>query len=259
MKRGAWCVVRGVATALGFALLAPTTAAAQGGGMAPNPPESLNVRYDGRFTFVRIHFEPLGGGGMWRRDLKWDHDYPRAERHFTKILSEITSLRPNLTASNILSFADPEVLKYPVAYVSEPGFWMPTDKEAEGLRNYLLKGGFVIFDDFVGPQHWYVFTNAMRKVLPQSRLVPIDDSHPIFDSFYRIENLASIQSTYGIQPQYWGAFEDNDPKKRLLFIANLNSDLGDYWEWSDAGFFPIQLSNEAYKLGVNYVIYGMTR
>ena len=151
------------------------------------------------------------------------------------------------------------MLKYPVAYVSEPGFWMPTDQEAEGLRNYLLKGGFVIYDDFVGPQHWYVFTNAMRKVLPQGRLVPIDNSHPIFDAFFRITNLEAIQSTYGIQPQYWGIYEDNDPKKRLLFIANLNSDLGDYWEWSDAGFFPIQLSNEAYKLGVNYVIYGMTR
>lgn len=252
--------MRVAAAVLALGLGAPALLCAQGGGYAPTPPEARNVPYDGRFTFVRIHFEPLGGGGMFRRqDLKWDHDYPRAERHFTKILSEITTLRPNTEDSQILSFASPEIFRYPLAYVSEPGFWNPTDAEALGMRNYVLKGGFVIFDDFVGPQHWYVFTNAMRKVLPTGRMVRVPPTHPIFDSFFRIDNLDAITSTYQVQPEYWGIHEDNDPAKRLLLIANFNSDLGDYWEWSDAGFFPIQLSNEAYKLGVNYVIYSMTR
>lgn len=238
----------------------PAAALAQGGGLAPTPPEANNVPYDGRFTFVRIWFEPRGAGnGFWRRDLKWDHDYPRAERHFTKILSEITSLRPNTEGSQILSFESPEIFKYPVAYVSEPGFWQPTDKAAENLRSYMLKGGFVIFDDFVGPAHWYNFTTAMQKVMPQGRLVPLDVSHPIFDSFFKVNSLEEMQSPYGVQPQWWGMFEDNDPKKRLMLIADFNNDIGDYWEWSDAGFFPIQISNEAYKLGVNYVVYALTR
>ena len=259
---GSRLVRRLVGAAVVGALVAPSVAPAQmgSGGLAPNPPEAANVPYDGRFTFVRMWFEPLGGDrGFWRRDLKWDHDYPKAERHFTKILSEITSLRPNTAESNILSFESPELFKYPVAYVSEPGFWVPSDKAAENFRNYLLKGGFAIFDDFVGERHWYVFSNAMQKVMPQGRLVPLDPSHPIFDSFFQIKSLDGMVSTYGVAPQWWGMFEDNDPKKRLLLVANFNNDIGDYWEWSDAGFFPIQISNEAYKLGVNYVVYALTR
>lgn len=61
-----------------------------------------------------------------------------------------------------------------------------------------------------------------------------------------------------MQTTYHGIFEDNDPAKRLMVIANYNGDMGEFWEWSDSGFVPIDLSNEAYKLGVNYVIYTLT-
>ncbi|MBV5325770.1 MAG: DUF4159 domain-containing protein, partial [Rhodospirillaceae bacterium] len=80
----------------------------------------------------------------------------------------------------------------------------------------------------------------------------------IFDSFYHIESLDMDHPYYGVKAQFWGAFEDNDPAKRLVMIANFNNDIGDYMEWSDEGFLPIALSNEAYKLAVNYVLYAMT-
>jgi hypothetical protein len=222
-------------------------------------PSIENVPYDGRFTFARIRFEPLGGGeGFFGRDLKWDHDFPRGERNLMKILSEISTLRPYMDGGNILTLDDPELFKFPIAYLCEPGFWTLTDKEAEGLRNYLLKGGFLIIDDFVDDQ-WYNFEAQMRKVLPQSRLVELDAAHPIFDSFFRIESLDFAHPYWGQRARFYGIFEDNDPKKRLMVIVNYNTDIGDYWEWSDAGFLPISLSNEAYKLGVNYIMYGMTR
>ncbi len=160
--------------------------------------------------------------------------------------------------TNILSLDDPELYQYPVAYMSEPGHWALTDSEAQGLRDYLLKGGFVIFDDFAG-YDWYNFAEQMGRVLPDARLLPMEESHPIFDSFFRIADLDGfVHPNYNVTPEFFGIFEDNDPNKRLMAIVNYNNDIGDYWEWSDAGFLPIDLSNEAYKLGVNYIVYAMT-
>jgi hypothetical protein len=218
-----------------------------------------NVPYDGRFTWVRIRYEmPDLSGGFRGRDLPWAHDYPRGERNFTKIMSELSTARVRTDASNILALDDPQLGRYPVAYMAEPGFWRPNEKEVLGLRQYLTKGGFIIFDDFAG-QHWLNFESQMRRVLPSVRAVPLDVSHPIFDAFYKIRTLDYSHPYYGLKSVFYGFFEDNDPKKRLLAIANYNNDLSEMWEFSDVGMFPVDMSNEAYKLGVNYVIYALTR
>ena len=216
-----------------------------------------NTPYDGRFTFARIRFNPLGGEGGFRRDLKWDHDFPRAEKNFMKIVTELSSIRPFMNGGNVFSADDPELNRFPVAYLSEPGFWTVSDAEATGLRAYLLKGGFLIFDDFVG-DHWFNFELQMHKVLPNARIIRLDPSHPIFDSFFHITSLEFHHPYFGTPSEFYGIFEDNDPSKRMMAIVNYNNDIGDYWEWSDAGFVPIELSNEAYKLGVNYVMYAFT-
>jgi hypothetical protein len=142
--------------------------------------------------------------------------------------------------------------------MSEPGFWTMTDAERDNLRTYVLKGGFLIFDDFVA-WHWSNFEIQLQELLPGAVLVRLDTTHPIFDCFFRIESLDFDHPNFqGYKAEFYGVFEDNDPNKRLLLIANYNNDIGDYWEWSDTGYIPIELSNEAYKLGVNYVIYAMT-
>lgn len=223
--------------------------------------EKQNVGYTGRFTFVRLRYNPLpgfgGGGGYFSGDQKWDHDYPRAERHLTRILSELTSLDAQTAGSNILAVDDPELFKYPVAYMAEPGFWTLTDDEAESLRNYLLKGGFLILDDFVG-RHWFNFEQRMREVLPSARLIELDVAHPIFHSFFEIESLDVDHPYWGYKAIFYGVFEDNDPEKRMMVLVNYNADIGESWEYSDTGFIPIELSNEAYKLGINYIVYAMT-
>lgn len=227
------------------------------------PPEVPydNVAYDGRFTFVRLRFTPSRWGPgdyAWGLDLKWNHDYPRAESHFVKILQETTTIDVTLEGSNILGLDDPELFRYPVAYVCEPGFWTMSEDEVLGLRAFLLKGGFVIVDDFRG-DHWYNFAEQLGRVLPEAHPVPLDGSHPIFDSFFRIDPFAFEHPFFrGAPPTYYGVFEGNDPNRRLMLIANYNNDIGEYWEWSDTDFIPIELNNEAYKLGVNYVVYGMT-
>ncbi|AMW05865.1 DUF4159 domain-containing protein [Gemmatimonas phototrophica] len=221
-----------------------------------------NVPYDGRFTWVRVKYImpdfSSSSGFRGGRDLPWSHDYPRGERNFTKIVSTLSTARVRTGASNILTLDDAQLGKYPVAYMAEPGFWRPNDKEVLGLRNYLAKGGFIIFDDFAG-QHWLNFESQMKRVLPNVRAVPLDLSHPIFDSFYKIRSLDYTHPYYGLKAVFYGFFEDNDPRKRLLAIANYNNDLSEMWEFSDEGFFPVDMSNEAYKLGVNYVIYALTR
>ena len=239
---------------LAICLVPALTLAAQGfRRRAPGRDPVPNVAYDGRFTFVRVKFEPMGGG--W--DLKWDHDYPRAENHFMKILDELTAVKPNTDGSDILGFSDPEIFKYPFAYVSEPGFWTLDEAELAGIRAYVKKGGFLMFDDFA-QNHWYNFEARWLQAFPDLRLVKLDKAHPIFDSFFRIETLEMTHPNFGLPSEFWGAYEDNDPSKRLVMIANFNNDLGDYMEWSDEGFLPISLTNEAYKLAVNYVIYSMT-
>ena len=141
----------------------------------------------------------------------------------------------------------------------EPGFWNLTDREAESFRAYLLKGGFAIFKDFDGTAQWANFEAQMHRVLPQGRLVRLDGSHQIFTAFFPIEDIdAIVHPMAHIRPSYYGIFEDNDPSRRLLVVANFDSHVPDGAERSSRGLFPFDASNEAYKLGVNYMIYGLS-
>jgi hypothetical protein len=224
-------------------------------------PQRSDLSYDGQFTFVRLRWQS-DFGGFGRRggfSSAWNHDYPRAEQHLARILKSLTALDIRMDGSLILALDDPELFKYPIAFMWEPGFWNLTDREAESFRAYLLKGGFAVFEDFDGAQQWSVFEAQMRRVLPDARFVKLDSSHRIFNSFFNIKDIDSIvHPMTGLHPNYFGIFEDNDPSKRLIAIANVNGDLSEYWEFSDTGFAPVDLNNEAYKYGINYVIYGLT-
>jgi Domain of unknown function (DUF4159) len=218
-----------------------------------------NQEYDGRLVFVRLRYNS-GFGGFGRRGGRepgWAHDYPTADIHMMKILKELTALSPRIDGSNVLALDEPELFQYPIAYLSEPGGWSMSDEEAKGLRDYLLKGGFVIFDDFRGGD-WYNLEEQVRRVLPDARWVQLDETHPIFNAFFEIKSLTFLTSYGGMMPTYYGIFEQNDPRRRLRAIANRDNDLGEYWEFSDTGMDPVDLSNEAYKFGVNYFIYGLT-
>ena len=226
----------------------------------PTQPVAPNAPYDGRFTFARIRFNPRGGTDFFGRgDPKWSHDYPTAETHLSKIIVELSTMRPYMDGGNVFTLDDPELFKFPIAYLCEPGFWNPTEAEAAGLRAYLHKGGFIIFDDFFG-RHWQNFEAQMQRVLPQGRLVKVDRSHPIFDAFFHVELPDHGFGSGGGRgaPEFWGIFEDNDPDKRLLAIVNFNNDIGESWEYSDTGIIPVDVTSTSYKLGMNYLVYGMT-
>ncbi|HZR23375.1 MAG TPA: DUF4159 domain-containing protein [Vicinamibacterales bacterium] len=228
-----------------------------------------NTRYDGRFTFVRLRYEHLPGGNWYGGWPAWSHGYPVAEQNLMRIMNEVSYLGPHMEDINELTLDDPELMKYPVAYIIEVGWWDMSDREGEALRNYLAKGGFVIVDDFKvrgggfgrfgGAGGWDIFEANMKRALPGVRFFPMDASHPIYHAFFEVNDLDIVPQAYVAgKPIFRGVYEDNDPAKRLQMIINYNTDISQFWEWSGTGLRPIDQTNEAYKLGVNYIIYGLT-
>jgi hypothetical protein len=205
------------------------------------------------FTFARVQFNSFFYG-FWMPG--WAQDYPRSERNFLKILSEVTGIKTNSESYSVVRLDEPEIMQYPVLYFSEPGSWDITAAESTNFREYLLRGGFAIFDDFDGPRDWFNFQRCMKQVFPEHNLTKLTLDHPIFHCFFDIETLDMMPPAYiRGKPVFYGLSGEDG---RLHVVANFNNDIGDFWEWSDESFYPISLSNEAYKFGVNYVIYALT-
>jgi hypothetical protein len=218
-----------------------------------------NPAYDGQFTFARLRYGEQAR--VVSRDIPWSHDYPIGEQNFMRILDEVSLVRPKTDETSVLGLDEPELYRHPIVYMAEPGYWTITEDEAAGFREYLQKGGFVIFDDFAENRGgWAYFEYQMAQVMPELRWVELDGSHPIFHSFFEIPAPHDFLPPYdrGLRPIFYGLYENNDPEKRLIAIANYNNDISEYWEYSETGLNPIDDTNEAYKFGVNYIIYGMT-
>jgi Domain of unknown function (DUF4159) len=255
-------------------LLVAVSAVAQFGGPRGPFRERPNVAYDGRFTFVRLKYTTAPGGYWYGGWPAWGHGYPISEQNLMNIMNEVSYLSPHVEDVNALTLDDPELFKYPVAYVIEVDWWAMTDSEAKALRIYLQKGGFLIVDDFkprrfrggfaggLGGDYgsgWDVFEAQMKRVMPEGRFEDLNASHPIFHTFFEIDRLDIIPQAYiAGTPIFRGLYEDNDPRKRLQILVNYNTDVSQFWEWSGTGLRPIDDTNEAYKLGVNYIIYGLT-
>ena len=192
----------------------------------------------------------------------WSHDYPDGEVHFSKILEELTLLRIRTDGSNILSLDDPELFNYPVAYMAEPGYWGVTPKEAVAFRSYLLKGGFVIFDDFRG-QDWDNLQYQMKVVLPEANWVQLDGTALRVPLVLRDRSPGDARAAAHLRRpvrrhRTGGCSRTTIRRRRLMAVANVNNDISEYLGILDTGVSMVDLTNEAYKFGVNYVIYGLT-
>lgn len=245
-----------IVIAITLLLILPLSAQRRDGrrfGFGSQPSTGANVAYDGHFTIVRLWYSYYGG---------WSFDYPDMEQNLTLILNELTLLPVRKFGSNVLRMDDPDLMKFPVAYLSEPGYWYPSDSEALGLRTYLAKGGFLIVDDFHFEQEWQVFEAAMRKVLPDARIDQLPLPHPVFNAFFSIKSLdvpyPGRLGESGLMGEFYGIHEGNDPSGRLQVVINYNMDVGDYMEHSGRGWYAAAPTNEAFKFGVNYFMYGLT-
>jgi hypothetical protein len=213
-----------------------------------------NPAYDGRVTFARIKY---------RGDYECGREGPGS--HFARILRDISAVNPfvedgPITGGVVVRLDDPALSYYPIAYLSEPGGWNMSDAEVTGLRNYIQRGGFIIFDDIEGaPSRDYDnLIVQWRRAFPGATPIRLTNEHRIFNTFFSID-LSKIPSKVGLhEPEYMAIFEDNDPAKRMVAIIDNYADVGELIQWSDEGFDVVP-SNEAYKLWVNYFVYALTR
>jgi hypothetical protein len=237
-----------------------------GFGGSGREPAIHNVPYDGQFTFVRVQYDTAPGGYWAGGRPSWAHGYPIAEEHLMKIMNDLSFFNARTDQVNVLTLEDPELFKYPLAYLIEVGWWTLSDRGAAALRAYIEKGGFVIVDDFkvlgwrgVTTGGWEPFEQNMNRVFPGVKFFDMDMSHPIFHAFFEINSLEDFPQAYNAgRPVFKGVYQDNDPSKRLVMIVNYNTDISQFWEWSGRGLRPVDDTNEAYKLGVNYLFYGLT-
>ena len=236
------------------------------GGIIPSDGLPItNMPYAGKFTFLRLRFdEAYGGYGRYEfgMDMGWNHDYPRAEYNLSLMIDELTSIPVTIDnrGGNIFSFTDPELFNYPFVYISEPGYWAPSDEEIENLGQYLLKGGFVMVDDMQSDDT-NAFYAIMQQAIPGTEFEILDTTHPIFNCFFQItqEDILNqaFRSRYPGTPVIFGVYEDNDPSNRLLAVINHNQDIGESWEFANTGYVPVEQANNSYKIGMNYIICSM--
>jgi hypothetical protein len=265
MRSSRGCSIRIAAVLTGLAAMCVPGSHAGAQGFGRNSgfiqtPFVQNVPYDGRFTFARLSYVTNSPEGYYYRGLPaWAHGYDVAERNLMQILTSLSTMHPRLETGVVYNLDDPQLFKYPLTYMTEAGYWSLSDKEALAFRKYLLKGGFVIFDDFRGLGGYENFAANMKRILPDARIVDLTPKDPIFHSFYEINSFDIVPMAYGRgRPLFQGIYLDNDPSKRLVAMVNFNEDVSNFWEFSGQGFYPIDESNEGYKLGINYLIYAMS-
>ena len=218
------------------------------------------------FHFTRLLYSSGGGGGFGYRS-SWDVDWPEAETHFLQGVTRLTRVQTSSrNESRIIDLTDDAIFDYPWLYAVEVGRWYLNEIEAARLREYLLRGGFLMVDDFHGSYEWAGFVDSMVRVFPDRPIVDIPDNdevlHVLYDLDQRIQipGIAALSYgvTYerdGVDPHWRGVYDDSG---RLMVAINHNMDLGDAWEHADDPFYPEPMTALAYRFAVNYLIYAMT-
>jgi hypothetical protein len=243
--------------------------------MAQFPPVPTAAVPDARFaglqwTFVRIQYTawtlpPRSGFATY--DEPWYIDAPAAEWNLSRRLRSATSIQVNDPIN--LTLEDPELMNHPWIYIVEPGNLRLKEAEVPILREYLLRGGTLTFDDFHGPFEWANAEREMKRVFPDRKIVDLPKEHPIFHCFYKM--VDGFPQTPGLgsflQGRTWEkggyvaalrAIEDDNGRAMVLF--NWNVDMGDGWEWSNATEYPgyVKYTAMAYRMEINEIIYSLT-
>jgi hypothetical protein len=230
----------------------------------------------GEFIFARMMFP--GGGpridgyyprfqGDWRQGLSlWTQDYPRADRHFSMALRRLTRIAVR-SVEQPVNLDENEQFDLPWLYAVQVGEWGPTEKQCLELREYLLRGGFFMADDFHGNFERQVFLETMKLVFPDRPVVEIPDADPILHTVYDLSDRIQIPGqahvaqgckncSDGGRGAHWQGIYDD--KGRIMIAITYNSDVGDAWEYADDPYYPENAASSAIRIGVNYVVYSMT-
>ena len=244
-----------------------------------NFPLPTDWQRNSEWTFARLMYPQYTGrrnfgfGGFgrnrgdWTRGFSmWTQDYPRADRHFLLALRRLSRVDARSVEQPVNLDDDDDVYNWPWLYGVQLGNWQLTDRQAAKLRDYLLRGGFFMGDDFWGPAQWEVFEESMRRVFPERTVVDLEDSSPIFHSVYDLDDRYQVPGARYLAtgvtekcdgcPPYWRGIYDE--KGRIAVALTVDSDLGDSWEWADDPRYEERFSALGIRIGVNYIVYAMT-
>jgi hypothetical protein len=208
-----------------------------------------------------------GGAMDWREGgTSWSQDYPRADRHFAQALRRLTRVHARSVEQPVNLDDGDDVFYWPWLCAGEMGDWKLTGAQAEKLREYLLRGGFLMLDDFWGTEEWDRFYETMRVVFPDRPAVEIPDGDPIFHSVYDLDDRYQVPGEWALRrgttyrndgaTAHWRGIYDD--RGRVMVAMCFNSDIGDSWEWADEPRYPEKYSALGIRIGVNYVVYAMT-
>jgi hypothetical protein len=231
------------------------------------------------WAFTRLMYPPMPGvhgyGRGWGRYREydwtlgrssWTTDYPRADRHFAQAMRRLSRVHARSVEQPVNLDDGDDVYNWPWLYAVEVGHWNLTDAQALKLREYLLRGGFFMCDDFHGTEEWEVFVHSMQRVFPDRPIVEIETPDAIFHTIYNLDDRYQVPGaqylrsgrTYeydGFQPHWRGIYDD---RGRLMVAICFDMDLGDSWEWADEPRYDEKFSALGIRIGVNYVVYAMT-
>jgi len=229
------------------------------------------------FMFARLMYPPFRGRGAfgydglaahgWQKGLSiWTQDYPRADRHFLQAVRRLTRIDSRSVEQPVNLDDGDDVYNYPFLYAVQVGQWSLTNAQAAKLRDFILRGGFFMGDDFWGTYQWETFSASMNRVFPESKPLDLNDNSPIFHTVYDLDNRYQVP---GARYLYTGSYEKcqgcpaqwraiSDSEGRIMVALTVNSDLGDSWEFADDPHYEERFSALGIRIGVNYIMYAMT-
>ncbi len=203
----------------------------------------------------------------WRQGrTNWTIDYPRSDRHLAAAVRRLTRVDARSVEQPINLDEDDDVFNYPWLYAVETGHWELTEPQIAKFREFLLRGGFFMCDDFHGSDEWTVFMYTMRKVFPDREVVDLPDDEAIFHTVFDLDDRYQVPGAQflmtgriyekdGFGAKWRGIYDD---KGRLMVAICHNMDLGDSWEHADNPRYPQKYSALGIRIGVNYITYAMT-
>jgi hypothetical protein len=225
--------------------------------MYPQHPDARFARWSRRF----------GGTLDWRQGFtSWTQDYPRADRHFAQAVRRLTRIHARSVEQPVNPDEADDFFNWPWMNAGEMGDWKLTSAQAATLREYLLRGGFLMLDDFWGPEEYARFNESMKLVFPDRPVVDMPSQDAIFHSVYDLDDRYQVPGMWALGPRvnmraagtvaHWmGVYDD---RGRVMVAISFNSDIGDAWEWADEPSYPEKFSALGIRIGVNYVVYAMT-
>jgi hypothetical protein len=223
----------------------------------------IGSRQKVEWTFARFRYEV--GGGFFRGFQRWAADYPKSDRQLVEGVVRLTRINTHVAEQVVDAHSD-DIYNWPWIFVEDPGAWILSQAEAVRIRTYLLRGGFMFFDDTHGDYEWSNLVAGVRMIFPDRQIEDLKDSDEIFHTMYDLDDRFQIPGTRFIwngrrytedmKVPKWRAIRDD--KGRIMVAICHNSDVGDAWEWADSPRYPEPATSMAYRIAINYIIYGMT-